>query len=169
MGLKQNEITFFTVPDTGVRLPVRKVSPSLIQEVERSLRREMPEPKPPKQEVDYGNGPEVEENPAHPAYVAAMEEWKSHFNVELSTRTQKLLIRRGVLPNLNLTDEQIEQVKVLKEEMKEYGVEMEGDDKWIFVTAIALGTVEDIGDLTNALIRRSTVTEEAVQEALRKF
>lgn len=170
MNYKPGEITIFIVPDTGVKLPVRKVAAGLIEAVEKQLRLDMPAPQPPKQQVDYGNGPVWEENLAHPDYHAALDEWKGKFNQELTARTKKLLLKRGVLPYLSLTHEQEEQIAELRAEMLEdYGVTLESDDKWVFVNHIALGTVEDLTDLVNAVIRRSVVTEEATQEAISKF
>lgn len=168
--MKQNEITIFTVPDTGVKLPIRKVSPRLIQEIEKQLRKEMPAPKPPTQTVDYGSGPVEEPNPAHPDYLKAVDEYKQGFNLELSERTQKLLISRGILPFLTLSEDQLNQVCELREQMKaNFGVDLPADDKAVFVEMLALGSVEDLTDLTNELIRRSTATEAGIGEHLAKF
>lgn len=168
MSLKPNEITQFQVPDTGITLPVRKVSYVLVQDVQKQVLKEFPEPKPPEQTVDYGSGPELEKNYAHPNYVAAHEAWKAQVNEEMEERTRKLLIKLGVCPYLNMTEERMEQVKALREMLREeWGQELDKDDKYVWVTRIAMGTIEDWGDFTTYLMRRNGPTEVAIGESLK--
>jgi hypothetical protein len=166
----EGEITFFTVPDTGIKLPIRKVSPKLAQELEKALRREMPEPEPPQQEVVYGDRVVLERNPAHPDYLAQLDSWKARYQEELMERTTRLLVQRGIAPFLQWDEECQKQVDELREEMRrDFGVELDKNDRYVWVMEIALGTAEDLTDLTTHLMRRSTVTEGAVADSLKKF
>lgn len=169
LSLKPNEITQFTVPDTGIVLPIRKVSVDLLKRMEKQVRKEIPEPEPPRQEVTYGDKVEYEENPAHPDYLRAMENWKKHFNTEIQERTQEILIDFGIIPYVTLDEDEKARVAEYRERAAKHGLELDSDDRSVWVNDIALGTVEDLTDLVNALMRRTRATEEAVQEAVRKF
>lgn len=62
----------FEVKSTGVVLKVKPVSVFLLDSIQRKLQR----PEVPKQEVEGKDGKKrMEENPSHPAYEAAMEEY----------------------------------------------------------------------------------------------
>lgn len=169
MSLKQNEITQFVVPDTGIVLPVRKVSVDLLKRLEKTIRKEIPEPQPPKQEVHYGERVEYEENPAHPDYLRAHDEWKRRFNDEMQERTQALLIDFGITPYIYLDDEMKARVEECRQRAARHGLELDPDDRAVWVNDVALGTVEDLTDLISAIMRRTKATEEAVLEAVKKF
>lgn len=169
MGYKQNEITFFTCPDTGIKLPIRKVSPDLIQRLEKKIRTETTEPKPPLQTVDYGNGPVQEANWAEPGYLAAHEAWEREVNQKMQEQSQDMLLYLGVVKHIKLDDEMLAQVQEMREDADRFGLELDKDDKSVWVRNIALGTVEDLTDLVNRIIRRSQPTEEAVEEAQSRF
>lgn len=168
-GLGQNEITQFVVPDTGLVLPVRKVSVDLLKRLEKKLRKEIPEPEMPKQEVKYGDRVEYEENPAHPDYLRAREEWKRKFNEEIQERTQALLIDFGIVPYVYLDDEQKARVAEWRERAAKHGLELDPDDRAVWVYDIALGSVEDLTDLVSIIMRRTKADEAMVAEAVKKF
>jgi len=171
LPLKPGEVTSFTVPDTQVQIPVRKVSYALLQEVQTSERRKFPAPQPPVNEVDYGDGLVKEPNLADPDYLAALKAHDDELNARLERVTRRLLIKRGVTPFLDWDEEKQAQVDALRQEMREdFGTEIEEkDDKVAWVVFIALGSMEDWGDFITFLTRRSLPTEEAIQEQIRKF
>jgi len=171
LPLKPAEITFFTVPDTQVAIPVRKVSYALLQEVQSSERRKYPAPRPPVNTVDYGEGEVQEPNLAAPDYLAALKAHEEALNARLETATRRLLIKRGVTPFLDWSDDKQAAVDELRAEMRdEFGTEIEEkDDKVVWVTFIALGSMEDWGDFITFLTRRSVPTEAAIQEQIEKF
>lgn len=162
----QNELNPFTFQDTGVTVQIRKVSPLLIMEVQRA----MPVPKPPTQEVVYGDpkdpgAKKVEEpNEAHPDYLEAID----NYNTELEAKVRKFMIQRGVVITLN--DEQKADVKELREYWEEeFGVELKGNDKYLYVSYIAIGTDSDMEELMDVIMRRSQPTEAAMAEAKAGF
>lgn len=153
------ELTSHVFKDTGVTIQIRKVSPMLVMEIKRQF----PEPKPPTNKVDYGDGNEVEEsNYAHPDYARALED----YNQELEKRIRRLLIKRGVVCNV---DKQA--VDELREFWKaEYEMDLpESDDLMAYISYICIGTDSDMEELLNAIMRRSQPTELAIAEATRAF
>lgn len=150
-----------TFKDTGVIVRIRKVSPLLLLR----LREDFPPPKPPMQEVDYGDGKKkLEPNTAHPEYVAAQET----YGLEMEKRLNHLLIKRGV--KLDWTPEmkaEVQEVRDLYEE--ETGRAMNEDDTFVYVSYIAIGTDKDLEELLEAIMRRSGPTEAAAEEAADRF
>ncbi len=151
-----NELNPFTFEDTGITVQIRKVSPLLIMEVQKA----MPVPKPPMQEVVYGdpNDPGAkkvkEPNETHPDYMAAIEK----YNMDLEQMVRKFMISRGVV--ITLDEEQKADVKELREEWKEeFGVELNGNDKFLFISYVAIGTDADMEELMDVIMRRSQPTE----------
>lgn len=147
--------------DTGITVGIRRVSPLLMLK----LRERYPAPKPPMQEVDYGDGKKrLEPNPAHPDYIASM----AAYDEDMERRARDLLIRRGVV--VEWTDEQkaeLEEVKAWW--LASYGEELSGDDVVNYVSYVAIGSDSDLVDLVDALVKRSQPTEEAVKENLDRF
>jgi hypothetical protein len=156
-----SELTSFVFKDTGVTVPIRKVSPYLVMDLQRAF----PPPEPPLNEVDYGDGKKVmEPNEASPAYQRELVK----YNTALQERLQILLIKRGVA--IELSDAQKAEVVELREFMKnELQIDLDPDDKVVYITRIAMGTDGDLTDLINAIMRRSQPTEEAVSEATKSI
>lgn len=68
----EREVNLYRVPRTGVVFRVKPVSVFLLDAIQRRILR----PEVPKQEITRGDGKKImEENPSHPAYIAAMEEY----------------------------------------------------------------------------------------------
>lgn len=151
----------YTVKDTGITLKVRKVSPLLLLK----LRDRYPVPQPPTQLVDYGDGEKrLEPNPSHPDFAAA----QIAYDQMMEQKARELLIRRGV--SVIWTAEARADLDELKSWWKEnYDEELEGDDDYLYVSYIALGSDSDLEDLVNALVRRTRPTEEATKESLARF
>ena len=164
--VKENELTPYTFKDTGISVKIRKVSPMLIMEVQKAF----PSPKPPMQEVVYGDPGEpgartVEEpNEAHPDYLVAIDE----YNLELEAKVRHLMFKRGVI--INLDEVQKQEVKELRAEWKEmFGVDLSGSDKYVYISYIAIGTDADMEELQEVIMRRSQPTEAAIAESKAGF
>lgn len=158
--MKPNELTPFTFPDTGINVLIRKTSPLLLME----LRKQFPEPKPPKQTVMINDKPVEEENPSHPAYLAALEAYRLEFEQIM----RRVLIRRAV--TLKMTADVKAEVQRLKDEFKEdTGHELVGTDEFIYISYIAIGTDEDMEDLIEVITKRSQPTGPAVEAAKDSF
>lgn len=151
----------YTFKDTGVVVRIRKVSPLLLLR----LREDFPPPKPPTQEVDYGDGKKkLELNPAHPGYQEALDQ----YNAEMERRLRSLLIKRGV--KLEWTPEMKgEVVEVREQYLAETGKEMKEDDALVYISYVAIGTDKDLEELLDAIMRRSAPTEEVAAEAQERF
>ncbi len=163
---KTSELTPHTFKDTGIKVKIRKVSPMLIMEVQKAF----PPPKPPMQEVVYGDPGEsgaktVEEpNEAHPDYLVAIDE----YNLELEAKVRQLMFKRGV--RIHLDEEQKQEVKELREEWKEmFDKDLSGSDNYLYISYIAIGTDADMGELQEVIMRRSQPTEAAIAEAKAGF
>lgn len=144
----------------GVQVWLRKVPPLLINELNRSF----PAPKPPLEDVDYGDGVvRKESNPTRPDYRAQLAE---HYQ-EMGLRLLKLLISQGV--KYTLTDEDKAEVFALRQAMEEQGVMLSGDEKIIFIAYVCCDSEEETNRFRTAVMRRSQPTEEAVQEAVDSF
>lgn len=143
--------------DSGQKVKVMKVSPLLIAELTRAF----PEPKPPMNEVDYGDGKKVlEPNPASPVYAEMLQQHA----VEMEKRMRTLLIKRGVYVEWD------ESMKSAVEELRkfwleEYNQELDKDDKLVYVQYLCVASPDDLSELLNMILKRSQPTEEAVKAA----
>lgn len=151
----------FEFRDTGVTVYIRKVSPMLVVELQKAF----PPPVPPRQRVEIGGEFVEEPNPAHPDYLDAMKA----YNVEFEQRVRKLLINRGVIiPEVNTTWK--DEVAELRQFwLDTYGKELEGDDKSLYISYLAVGTDADLTDLLTAIMQRSQPTEAEVSAAKASF
>lgn len=174
MGYKEGELLVFTAQDSGLSLKVKRVPGGLIDDVRRKFLAQLPEPKPPINRVNYGTETdphwEEESNPADPAYVTALDAWKRVFNERLGDASQTLMMKLGVVPYLEMTPEKKAMVDALREMMREnFSVELEEDDRLVYINRIVLVTPEDMQDLAMFLMRRQQPTEAAIAESIRKF
>lgn len=152
--------TPFTFKDTGITVSIRKVSPLLLA----AIQRKHAPPKPPLNKIEIDGVVTYEENQADPDYLLAVQ--RNAEETELALR--KALIRFGVY--YEMTAEDVRQVTELREFWKEaQGIELEGSDLEIFISYVAIGTVEDLGELMEAVTRRSMPTEAAIAEAVDRF
>lgn len=80
-------------------------------------------------------------------------------------RLRKLLIRRGVE-----CEPDVEAVSELRAQYREdYGIELEGSDKEVYIMYIAAGTDADLQDLIGAILTRSQPTKAEVDLAKVSF
>lgn len=158
--MKENELTPFTFPDTGIPILIKKVSPLLIME----LRKLYPEPKPPAQEVEINGKKVIEYNMAHPEYIEAMQAYQLEFEQAM----RKVLIRRGV--SVTMTEDVKEAVKQIKKDFKQdTGHDLSGTDEYIYVSYIGIGTDQDMEDLIREITQRSQPTPGSTEVAKKSF
>lgn len=151
-----SELTPFVFKDTGIQVMIKKVSPFLIMEVEKSF----PPPEPPMQEVIYGDPDDPgakrvhEPNESHPEYQKDLEEYET----ELEFKLRQVIIERGVV--IVLDEEQKGEINELREYWKEtFDRDIPLNDKMLYITHIAVGTGPDVEDLITAISSRSQPTE----------
>lgn len=150
----------YTFPDTGITVKIRKVSPLLLNEIQRKNQ----PPKPPMNEVKYGDETRLEPNPADPEYQKAVQQHE----LDLELKLRRALLRLGVF--YELTAEDTRSVAELRQYwQEEYKEELPGTDLEVFISYIAIGSVEDLDELVQSITRRSRPTEEAIAEAQDRF
>lgn len=151
----------FKFPDSGVTVNIRKVSPLLALEVQRSVEK----PQPPMEKVVMASGEESEEpNRSHPDYQDAL----AKYNVEIEEKTKKLLINRGV--DIVLTEEMKKEVKELRKFMKEeFETELGLNDKEVYVSYIAIESAKDFESLIQAVLGAGQPTKQEVEASKESF
>lgn len=159
-----SELIPHVIKDTGTKILIKRVSPLLVME----LRKQFPEPLPPKQTVEVGGETREEYNYADPDYSATLDAYQA----EQEKRIRKLLLKRGiVIPEDNTTwQDEIEQKR--REWLDDFGVELprlDSDDKVDWLGYCAIGTDEDYEELYRAILRRSQPTTEAIEAAKSGF
>lgn len=154
MSTRVNQLKPHLVVDTGITINIKKVSPLLALEIRNAI----PKPRPPSQEVDYGDGKKVlEENPAHPSYKAALKEYED----AVQEKTNRFVIERGVDCKVDH-----EAVKELRESWKaEFGQDLPYNDKYCYIAFIVLGTNEDFQELIEIIMSRSGISSAAMEAA----
>lgn len=170
-GRTVQEHTYFPYAfATGVTVWYRKVSGSALRELPKALRKE-PEfrkPEPPIDQTDLGPMP----NEDHPAYLAALKEWQERYNLELSIRSAKLLIAMAVDDRgIDADDAKrslARMAKYGKIDISGYNLNDADDLKVAYVLYVAMAD-EDSEGIINAILRKSMVTAEAVQEKVDTF
>ena len=152
----------YTFSDTGIAIQYRKISPMLATDVAAAL----PAPKPPEQEVDYGEGrgKVKEKNYTDPEYLQRVQEYNQRIFVAL----QRVMILRAVRP---LEEDWEEQVTQYREFLKKHTGEPldEPEDLVVYVLRICVGSEEDLTDFLQVLMKRSQPTVEVADAAKESF
>lgn len=150
----------FTFPDTGITVQIRKFSPLLRDDLDAALRREYPPPDPPLNTVPggFGDGATKQEpNESDPDWIKAVAKWHVAHYERLGERLFRIAVKRYIDCEVDL-----DAVKRLRDDFKELGVDLDPDDKYIYVTRICIGTLQDRDDLSTALFKRTAELGEAV-------
>lgn len=145
----------FTIPDSGITVNVRGLSPSMITV---DIMKAIPKPPPPGQLVDFGNGDKrFEYNYAHPDYPKILEEWQ--LDVEL--KAVNAIILRSLVKELN--DEEKAEVAAVREEMGGIGITLDRSDKLVWWKYIAISSDGDTQALMEFLGKRAEPKPEVVK------
>lgn len=147
-----------TLPDSGAKLRVKRISPMTIM----GISRQFPGPKPPVQEVDYGASKRLEPNPLAPSYLAELAEHQQ----KLSLIVLRAFIRLGVEVEVDAVA-----VAAYRADMAALGIKLENgdDDKYVYVANILCETNDDLVALRGAIEGSSIPTEGKVAEAQAAF
>lgn len=108
-------------------------------------------------DTGFGDGATPQPNVADPAYRAAVLEWQTaHWS-----RVAEALLRLAVARYIEVDVDQ-EAVAQLRADMAALGVDLDADDKYVYVTRICIGSRADERDLSDALFTRQEQLREAV-------
>jgi len=150
-----------TLPDCGLVLRVRRVSPFLAKDIRKQIQRTLKKPEPPLQKVDYGDGKEhFEPNLAHPDYKSELGEYYT----ELGDLFLSQLIAFGVECEIDA-----ERVKLFRERAAGYGIELPADDLVVYVSRVVGLSPADVRALQDAILGRIQPTEAKTAEAVESF
>lgn len=149
--------TEIKLPDSGATIRVKRISPMTLMAIERAH----PDPKPPMQEVDYGNGSKrLEANPLDPQYqleLAAHQQTRSMLLLQA-------LVRFGVEVDVDAA-----KVAAYREDMATLGGTLPPDDKYVYVAHVLCETNADLVALREAVMGTSVPSERAVAEKQATF
>ena len=150
-----------TLPNCGLLLRIRRVSPFLAKDIRKQIQRTLKKPAPPLQEVDYGDGKKVKEpNEAHPDYKAELNEYYT----ELGDLFLSQLIAFGVECEIDA-----ERVRAFRERAAGYGIELSSDDLVVYVTRVVGLSQNDVRAMQDAILGRIQPTEARTAEAVESF
>lgn len=155
----------FTLPDSGITLRYKRVSPMLLA----NLLRDFPEPAPPLVEVDYGDGEKKwEPNPADPAYQRAVTEHEIDLNlIGIATAIEEGIV--AVVPHAEVQAYRDRYRDRTRTASCPEGKELRGSDLLVYVQYICAGSEDDLNALLEAMGQRSHPTESGVGEAAATF
>jgi len=159
-----------TFKDAGVTVRLRKLSPSTLQDMQRSVEKEWKasddadkhEPQPPIIEADGI----VEKNEADPTYQTEHVAWQVRVNAEVNRRLYVIAALYAVEMDIDH-----DQVAELRRMYQLTGVEVEEDerltqderDRVFYLTRILIATPEDRVEFTQAVTARIQPSEEDIK------
>lgn len=164
-----------TFKDSGITIKIRKVGPTTHRQLGIQIRKEIPEPEPPRNAPDSEAAALGEEfNRADPAFEQAMEEWNKKTNTELSTR---LLLVAALEAEVTIDNAGRADIARKKRSMELANIPWVPDPRWtpeeedrvFYILHVAASTPEELGEFGAAVLRRSVPTEEAVQAQIATF
>lgn len=154
----------YTFPDSSITVKVRRISPLLRDDIEAQCRREFPEPEVPMKKRNYGTEDEpdwiVEADPYDQAYRDAKQKWNVEHVNRVGDKLLWLAVRRGI--EVEMSDDVLQQVKDLREDMSLVGVELDPDDKFIYVSRICVDKLDTLRELYEVLFSTSKPTKDEV-------
>lgn len=155
----------FTFQGTGRTVQIRKLSALIRDEARRQARRELPEPQPPLNEVDYGAGKIMEANPSHPLYQKLHKDWERAVGEKASEKLQTIAILRGVVCDVDTAA-----VKAARADLDAAGISTAAyDDHYVYVAFVCIGPYEDWSDLLSAVFQRAGPSEAAIEAHTESF
>lgn len=166
-----------TFKDSGITVSLRKLGPSVMTDLQTTVRKEWqrsddPDKQEPKPPLAKGVGGELEPNPADPDYATAHAAWTQRVMGEASTRLLTLAALYSVECEVDM-----DAVARLRAAYKVTNIVADEDaeltqeqrDRIFYVTRILCATADDLRDLSLAVVRRSTPSEEGVQAHIATF
>lgn len=158
----------FTFPDTGITIRIRKFSPSLRDDIDAALRRQYPVPDPPMSAPVEGFGDaKPQPNPLDPDYRERVAAWQMAHMARLSDKLLRVAIAHCV--EIDAESDMAGAVAELKDRMAPLGVELNDDEKYLYITRIAVGSREDLRDFETALFTRAQPTRDEVESVKATF
>ncbi len=159
-----------TFKDTGITIHLRKVGPTTQQRLAQAIMKEIPEPPIPIVDTEAGS----EQNAADPDYILAKEAWDQQTRNEL---TQRLMLIAALEAEVVIDDDARADIARKKRHLSLIGIPYEDNpdltpeenEKVFYILHVAAGTPEDLGEFSQAVLRRSVPTEEAVQAQIATF
>jgi hypothetical protein len=149
-----SKLRVFKMPDSGVELKVRPISPMMVS---MDMMRTLPKPKPPLQKIDMGDGDVMwERNYSSTDYEAALREWET----ELELKTMPVLILRAL--DKHFSDEEKETIKALRADFEDMGMILPKSDKLVWFQHVACGSDADFAAFLNFLTSSGEPSEEVV-------
>lgn len=155
-------LTEHVFKDTGIKVKIRKASPMLGADVRASI----PVPKPPMNEVDYGEprGKVLEENKADPAYQQALLDYE----YKVYRVWRRALLLHSVIVEGEEWRQEVQKYRDFIQEQTGAPLD-EPEDLVVYVLRICVGSEEDLQELIDAITRRSQPTQEAIDQAKESF
>jgi hypothetical protein len=154
-----------TLPHSGYTVQIRPIGPLTLNELSKAVRKEIPAPVAPLNEVTGLDGrPGQEANEADPDYIAAMESYEATVNAEVGNRILKLIAVRAIASPID--QEAVQQLRV---DMAAVGVTLPDDDREVFFSHILVTHTDDLAAIQTAVLQRSMPTEEVVTQKTADF
>ena len=152
----------FTFRDTGITVKIRKISPMLATDIGDSI----PLPQAPLNEVDYGEprGKVMEPNLQDPAYQRALLDRQT----KIFKTWRRVMILRAVQVEGDAWKEEVSEYRQFMQEATGFPLD-EPNDLVVYVLRICVGSEEDLGELIEAITRRSQPTREEIEKAKDSF
>lgn len=156
-----------TFQDSGITVGIRKIAPSTQQRLHDLILREHPKPAPPV--VDTELGPE--ENAADPDYLTRLNEWKVATARALNAKMFKLacLECEVEVDTKEVTRKQAQFTVIGLDWEDDPKLSPEQNAKLFYLQHIACATGDDMKEFYEAVTRRSTPTEAAIQRHIDTF
>ncbi len=159
-----------TFKDSGITVKIRKVGPTTQQRLAQQIMKELPEPHAPVVETELGSEP----NAADPSYLLSHAEWQQKTNYEL---TQRLMLIAALEAEVTIDDHARSDIARKQRHMKLIGIPYEPNEdltdaeneKVFYILHVAAATPDDLKEFSDAVLRRSIPTEEAVQSQIATF
>jgi hypothetical protein len=146
--------------ECGVTVELRRVPPLTLQEFDRQYERDHPVPVPPKQQVDYGNGPVSEDNRAAPDFLQAI----AQYNGEKARAAMDLILWKGVKVDVDAVA-----LQEARDDAAQFGMTLPGDDRLVYIKHVLIGSSEELLELRDAILLRGQPTEAAIAQAAGEF
>jgi len=166
-GRKVPAFPELTLPDSGVTLQIIGAMGPLIQQaLGNQLRRERPEPRPPENLVDYGDGKKAKEpNYSDPDYEKALTSYNVWLQNEAGNRALNYIIA-------NCIDADVDEAAVARTRkgMAAMGIDLaEVDDREVYLRYVVFTSPKDLDALVEVVERKSKPTEAVIQEEVASF